>query len=159
MRRTILAVFTMLAVTTLGACATSPVAQSSQFASRGKIPVRSVSLTQVPARSGGSSPEVARFVRAHYRQLQFCHDAALARGVAPTGTATVEVTLAEDGYVLRARVIERAWDGDDAGVEDCMLTTVRRWVFPKSGTMDRYVHTFGVSFGVARPAQTAQRTR
>lgn len=159
MRRFIRTTIALLAVATLGACATPSAARTSQYSSRGTLSTPSVRLTSTPARDGRSAARVAKFVRSHYGQLQFCHDAALAQGVAPTGTATVEVTLAEDGYVLRARVTERAWDGDGAGVEECMLTTVRRWVFPKSGTMDQYIHTFGVGFGAERPQPARHASR
>jgi hypothetical protein len=156
MRRSHIAMVTVLAAT-LGACATPQAARSSAYAGRGAVAPSPVRLTSAPARSSRSSAAVSNFVRARYTQLQFCHDDARVRGTAPTGNARIEVTLAEDGYVLRARVTERAWNGDGREVEECMLTTVRRWVFPKSGTMDEYVHTFAVSFGDAKAARFASR--
>ena len=157
MQRSMLVILTAFTLTASG-CATQQ-ARSSSYVRGSVAPASTVSLVSLPGRSGRASADVARFVRSHYGQLQFCHDVALARGVAPSGTATVEVTLAEDGYVLRARVTDRQWSGDGAEVEECMLTTVRRWVFPKSGTMDQYVHSFGVNFGARPQALAAARTR
>ena len=89
---------------------------------------------------------VAHSVAQREADLQFCRDQERASNAAFAGTATIEVSLAEDGYVLRARVIEREWNADGAAVEDCMLQNIRRWRFPETETFDKYVHTFAVKF-------------
>lgn len=133
-----------------GACTLPHAPRTSRLAHGEVAPARAVQVTPArPPRSTRTTAAVARFVRAHQRDLQFCQDAARLRGAEAAGTGTVEVTLAEDGYVLRARVTERAWRGDAGALEDCVLGTVRKWVFPASGTLDEYVHTFVVDFAPA----------
>lgn len=137
----------------VSACAIPQGARTSRFSHGEVAPVRAVQVTpERPARSTRSTAAVARFVRAHQRDLQFCRDEARLRGAEVTGAATVEVTLAEDGYVLRARVTQREWSADARAMEECVLGTVRKWVFPESDTLDEYVHAFAVDFapGAAR---------
>lgn len=149
MRPASIAPLALLALATT-ACMVPQAARTSRFA-RGEVaPARAVQVTPArPARSTRSTASVARFVRAHQRDLQFCQDAARLRGAEAEGTGTVEVTLAEDGYVLRARVTQREWSADARAMEECVLGTVRKWVFPASDTLDEYVHTFAVDFGPA----------
>ena len=154
MRRNIALTFAALTLA-MSACI-MPAARTSQYASVGGTAAPSADLSSAPELSNRSTAGVARYVNARRDQFQVCRDDALLRGVTmPTGTATIEVTLAEDGYVLRARVTERAWtgEGDAAALEECMLTTVRRWVFPKNGTFDQYIHSFEVKVEESRTAR------
>lgn len=161
MRRSMFVLLATAALTT-GGCATGSPAWSANHASSfgaRSAPATGAHESAAPApRWSRSADAVARFARANAPTLQYCHDdAALRNTAAVVGSATVEVTLAEDGYVLRARVLDRSWSGDGAAAEDCILANVRRWTFPKSGTFDQYVHSFSVTLQAG--TETARRTR
>jgi hypothetical protein len=156
MRRPMLVMLASAGLVASG-CATSGTALSASHAGFGTVSAPSGGVSSTPApRESRSAVAVARFVRANAPTLQQCHDDAALRQAAVVGSATLEVTLAEDGYVLRARVLERSWSGDGAAAEECILSNVRRWTFPRSGTFDQYVHTFTVT---QRPAMTASARR
>src|SRR5215217_6390476 len=63
-----------------------------------------------PVASGGSLA-VGTFVRSREPQLQFCYGETRAASPALAGSATVAVTLAADGRVLKADVVRRSWAG------------------------------------------------
>ena len=99
--------------------------------------------------SSRGSAKFGRFVREREPQLQFCYREARATSPGLIGSATVAVTLANDGRVLAADVVRRSWSGGDgsADVERCVLERVRGWRFPALDSKDeRQVHSFAVIF-------------
>ena len=148
MRRSTFALLTILAAATTG-CAVPQAVRSARFASYGE-PAAATDAHAAPAplrRSKGQINALVSFVSDHRAQLEFCRD--LERSETPTfaGTANIEVTLEDNGYVLRARVADRSWNADGARMEDCMLTAIRRWDFPDAGPLDEFVHSFRVTLG------------
>ena len=148
MRRSTFALLTILAAATTG-CAVPQAVRSARFASLGQREEAPV-VHAAPAplrRSKGQIKTMTEFVREHRAQLEFCRDLERAENPAFGGTANIEVTLEDNGYVLRARVTDRAWNADGARMEDCMLTAIRRWDFPDAGPLDEFVHAFRVTLG------------
>jgi hypothetical protein len=95
------------------------------------------------------SPSFGNFVRTREPQLQFCYQEARASSPQLTGSATVAVTLADDGGVVDARIVRHSWSNGARGsdvVERCMLEKVRSWRFPSIGSRDEHVHSFSVIF-------------
>ena len=90
------------------------------------------------------------FVRAHEPQLQFCYREARAASPSLVGSATVAVTLAADGTVIKADVVRRSWSHKGAEVvERCMLSRVRAWKFPAielEEAQTQQTHSFAVIF-------------
>lgn len=148
MRRSTFALLAILAAATTG-CAVPQAVRSARFATFGDPAAVSASHA-APAplrRSKGQINDMVGFVRDHRAQLELCRDLERAENPAFGGTASIEVTLEDNGYVLRARIADRAWNADGARMEDCMLTAIRRWDFPDAGPLDEFVHTFRVTLG------------
>lgn len=134
-----------------GACTTiQGFRPASPFSRLSAAPVAAAAPSQESAvstlRPMGASRSVNGYVRARQDGLELCRAQERMHTPGFDGKATLEVTLAEDGYVLRARVLDSKWSHSGGPIEDCLLTTVRRWRFPESDTMDQYVHTFDVKF-------------
>jgi hypothetical protein len=134
-----------------GACTTiQGFRPASPFARLSSAPVAAAAPSSESSvrtlRPMGASRSVNGYVNARRDGLDLCRSQERMHTPGFDGTATLEVTLAEDGYVLRARVLESKWTHGGGPIEDCLLTTVRRWRFPQSDTMDQYVHTFDVKF-------------
>jgi hypothetical protein len=152
MRRSTFALLTILAAAATG-CVAPQAARSAMRASFARemtpAPAASIDAAAPLRRSPRHSASIVKFVREHRAQLEYCRD--LERATRPdfAGNATVEVTLEDNGYVLRARVRNRSWSADGASMEDCMLTAIRRWDFPDSGPLDEFVHAFSVTFGAS----------
>lgn len=148
MRRSTFVLLTILAAATTG-CAVPQAVRSARFASLGQredVPV--VHAAPAPLRrTKGQVKSMTEFVREHRAQLEFCRDVERIDDATFGGTASLEVTLEDNGYVLRARIRDRAWSADGARMEDCMLTAIRRWDFPDAGPLDEFVHTFRVTLG------------
>ena len=148
MRRSTFVLLTTLVAATTG-CAVPQAARSAAFAGFGdNSPAPASHAAPVPLRrTKGQIGAIQNFVRDHRAQLQYCRD--LERVNNPTfgGSANIEVTLEDNGYVLRAKITDRAWNADGARMEDCMLTAIRRWDFPDAGPLDEFVHTFRVTLG------------
>ena len=98
-------------------------------------------------RGSHATPAIGAFVRDHNAQLQLCYDDARAAQATLAGKATIGVTLADDGRVLAASILDRMWHGGNGdGVERCLLGTVRRWRFPELEADQQHAHTFAVVF-------------
>lgn len=148
MRRSTFALLTILVAATTG-CAVPQAVRSAQYAGFGDNTGATASHA-APAplrRSKGQINAMTGFVRDHRAQLEYCRDVERIDNPAFGGTANVEVTLEDNGYVLRARITDRSWNADGARMEDCMLTAIRRWDFPDSGPLDEFVHAFRVTLG------------
>ena len=148
MRRSTFVLLTIIAAATTG-CAVPQAVRSARFASFGQ-PAAATDAHAAPVplrRTKGQIGALVNFVRDHRAQLEFCRDVERLENPAFGGTANIEVTLEDNGYVLRARVADRAWNADGARMEDCMLTAIRRWDFPDAGPLDEFVHTFRVTLG------------
>ena len=146
MRRSTFVLLTIIAAGTTG-CVVPQAVRSARFASYGDAAPATHSAPAPLRRSKGQIAGIVEFVRDHRAQLDFCRDLERADNAAFAGTATLEVTLEDNGYVLRAKVTDRAWNADGARMEDCMLTAIRRWDFPDAGPLDEFVHTFRVTLG------------
>jgi hypothetical protein len=148
MRRSTFALLTIIAAATTG-CVVPQAARSARFASFGDA-AAATDAHAAPAplrRSKGQINAMVDFVRDHRAQLEYCRDLERATNPAFGGTANLEVTLEDNGYVLRAKVTDRSWNAEGARMEDCMLTAIRRWDFPDSGPLDEFVHSFRVTIG------------
>ena len=149
MRRSTFATLAILAVAATG-CFAPPAARSTPFGGFGDVPRASAPAeptAEVPLRRDSRhAAAIVRFVRDHRAQLEYCRDVERIHNPSFSGKATIEVSLEDNGYVLRARVLDRSWSADGAAMEDCMLTAIRRWDFPDSGPLDEFVHGFTVSF-------------
>ena len=98
-------------------------------------------------RGSHASPAIGAFVRDRNAQLQLCYDDARVQQATLAGKATIGVTLADDGRVLAASILDRTWRGGNGNdVERCLLGTVRRWRFPELDTDQQHAHTFSVVF-------------
>lgn len=98
-------------------------------------------------RSSRGSPRFGDFVRAREPQLQFCYGEARRKHPNLTGSATVTVTLGDDGGVASTAIVRRSWAGKGGNdVERCLLSTVRGWRFPPVDPQDAHVHSFAVIF-------------
>lgn len=129
-------------------CVALALAGSGCTARRAAKPVPvSALVPEVPSRG---SAKFGSFVRAREPQLQFCYREARAASPELAGSATVAVTLAADGSVLKADIVRRAWSGrgsDD--VERCLLSRVRVWKFPPTDAAAdeaTRIHSFAVIF-------------
>ena len=101
------------------------------------------------SRASRGTAQIGDFVRAREQQLQFCYSEARVEQPDLSGSATVSITLAEDGAVQDARIVRSAWSGKKnaaRGVESCMLARVRAWRFPAGDPRDPNVHSFAVIF-------------
>ena len=146
MRRSTFALLTIIAAATTG-CAVPQAVRSARFASFGEAPPAVQSAPEPLRRTKGQIKAITDFVHDHRAQLEFCRDLERLENKAFGGTATLEVTLEDNGYVLRARVADRAWNADGARMDDCMLLASRRWAVPDAGPLDEFVHTFRVTLG------------
>ena len=146
MRRSTFVLLTVLAAGTTG-CVVPQAVRSARFASFGEASPAAHSAPAPLRRSKGQIAGIVDFVRDHRAQLEYCRDVERIDNAAFAGAATLEVTLEDNGYVLRAKVTDRAWNADGARMEDCMLTAIRRWDFPDAGPLDEFVHTFRVTLG------------
>lgn len=100
-----------------------------------------------PDGSSHGSAGFGRYVRSREPQLQFCYREALLKSPKLAGSATIAVTLADDGRVQNAEIVRRAWSGRGSDVvERCVLTLIRAWSFPPVDPRDEHVHSFAVIF-------------
>ena len=72
---------------------------------------------------------VRRVVRAHINEIRHCYDQGLARNPNLKGRVNVRFRIGGDGKVLAAEIAEDTLG--DPTVGTCMLSSVKRWVFPK----------------------------
>lgn len=106
-------------------------------------------LASGPARASRGTAAIGDFVRAREQQLQFCYSEARTEQPDLTGSATISITLAEDGAVRDASILRSAWSGKRGGardVESCVLSRVRAWRFPAGSPNDPNVHSFALIF-------------
>ncbi len=100
-------------------------------------------------RASRGSAQVGDFVRAREQQLQFCYREARIAQPDLTGSATISVTLAEDGAVRDASIVRSGWSSKSKSareVESCVLDRVRAWRFPAGRSDDQHTHSFAVIF-------------
>ena len=160
MRRPTIALLTALTLTA-SACVTPGAMGSARYSSYSDAPTASAPTDGpvVLRRNDRKAKSIVNFARDHRAQLDYCRDLERAHNPAFAGTAKIEVTLEDNGYVLRARVTERNWNADGTSVEDCMLTAIRRWDFPDIGPLDEFVHSFEVTLGNEQAQVRAPRDR
>ena len=145
--------FALLALALSASACTVPGAMRPTRYASFEAPVSSeVPAAPILRHSERHTKSIVKFVKEHRAQLQYCQDLERAANKDFAGSATIEVTHEENGYVLRARVTERSWNADGARIEDCMLTAIRRWDFPDIGPLDEFVHSFTVTLGNGEPA-------
>lgn len=160
MRRHTIALLTALSLSAT-ACVVPGAMRPARYSSFSDVPATTAPTDgAIVLRSNGrKSASIVKFVREHRAQLEYCRDLERIHNPAFAGKASIEVTLEENGYVLRARVLQRDWNADGANMEDCMLTAIRRWDFPDSGPLDEFVHAFDVSLGDGQAQVSAPRSR
>jgi hypothetical protein len=141
MRRLVLVSIMTLATAASGCAARGTAASQSRLSSSPSIPPRPTSL-----RGSLAPPAIGAFVRERHAQLQVCYDTQRAADAGLAGKATIGVTLADDGRVADAWILERSWQGDGKVVEGCLLGTVRRWRFPEPAARATRSHSFSVVF-------------
>jgi hypothetical protein len=93
--------------------------------------------TRVPQVIGGK-PQVRgsldkeiirRVVRQHRKEIKYCYEKELQKNKNLKGRVVVKFTISATGSVVSALVKETTLNS--AGVERCMTTKIRRWVFPE----------------------------
>ena len=154
-----LTIVTSVALTLLvTACVTGREHASTPVALRGPKPMRTsttaptgaaVSPAVLSNRPSRGSAAVGNFVRAREQQLQFCYREARVEHPQLSGSATIAITLADDGSVREAGIVRSAWAGKAKAsrqVESCVLARVRSWQFPAGRPDDEHVHSFAVIF-------------
>lgn len=146
---------TLLVALALGGCSVRGSRPPVANANRATLTPAAPSYAATDNLASASSSEAAshgsqafgRFVRSREPQLQFCYREALAQSPALSGSATVAVSLTDDGVVRDAAIVRRAWSGKGSDVvEQCVLSTVRSWGFPAVDPKDPHVHSFSVIF-------------
>lgn len=79
--------------------------------------------------TGALTPEqVLRVVRRNLNPIRHCYAEALASDASARGRVLVEFTVAPDGWVASARIVQRTLS--TVSVETCITATVRGWAFP-----------------------------
>ena len=72
---------------------------------------------------------VRRVVRAHINEIRHCYNQGLARNPNLKGRINVRFRIGGDGKVLASEIAEDTLG--DPTVGTCVLSSVKRWVFPK----------------------------
>jgi len=72
---------------------------------------------------------IRRIVRQHMNEVKFCYDQELARKPALAGRISVQFAISPVGQVIASTL--QSTSMDDARVENCVVSAVRRWEFPK----------------------------
>lgn len=97
-----------------------------------------------PVVTGPSSPLAGPqvYISTQMPSIKVCYLSGLARNADLAGKITVEMLIEPGGKVLDART--RASTMGDAGVENCVLESVRRWQFPEAadGSVTVLVYPF-----------------
>jgi outer membrane biosynthesis protein TonB len=127
-------------------CATREAAESQAVGRLSTAPAPATSTPRATlARGSRATPSVGNFVRERQAQLQVCYQDEKDRDL--TGSATIAVTLADDGRVEKAAIAKRGWShGNGRAIEKCLLATVQRWQFPTLTPNEEHKHSFTVVF-------------
>ena len=127
-------------------CATHEAAESKAVGRLSTVPAPATSTPRATlARGSRATPSVGNFVRERQAQLQVCYQDEKDRDL--TGSATIAVTLADDGSVEKAAIAKRGWShGNGRAIEKCLLSTVERWQFPTLTPNEEHKHSFTVVF-------------
>jgi TonB family protein len=72
---------------------------------------------------------IRRVVHQHINEVKFCYDQELARKPALAGRISVQFAISPVGQVITS--VMQSTSMDDARVENCVVSAVRRWEFPK----------------------------
>lgn len=72
---------------------------------------------------------VARVIRQHRRELQYCYEKELEANPDLAGKLEFKFTVAPEGDVVSALIVESTMH--DKAVESCATSKIRRWVFPE----------------------------
>jgi TonB family protein len=87
----------------------------------------------IPGRAsvrGKMDPDVVRrIVRRHINEMKFCYEEGLRAQPAMAGRGVVEFTIDATGAVIGS--VLQSSTLDNATVENCLVTAVRRWKFPE----------------------------
>ena len=145
MRYSMLIGITVLGMGSVG-CFNRPAAESQAVGRLSAVPAPAASTPRATlARGSRATPSVGNFVRERQAQLQVCYQDEKDRDL--TGSATIAVTLADDGTVERALIAKRGWShGNGRAIEKCLLSTVERWQFPTLTPNEEHKHSFTVVF-------------
>ena len=111
----------------LGGCGTAPAIPDA--------PRSPTTTTAAAAERTDEPPSIQTMVRDHVRarneEVQRCADGRWRMGRAPKGTVRAKFTIADDGRVVAAKVVES--DFADTQVGACVLERLRGWRFPTAG--------------------------
>jgi outer membrane protein OmpA-like peptidoglycan-associated protein/thiol-disulfide isomerase/thioredoxin len=72
---------------------------------------------------------IQRVIRGHVAEIRYCYEKQLLRKPGLEGKVTAELVISTTGAVQSARIADTTLH--DAEVEGCIVTTIRRWQFPK----------------------------
>ena len=104
-------------------------------------------------RATGSTPDerrsldtqvIPRIIRRHMYEVKFCYEQELAKKADLTGGISVQFSIAGTGQV-KSPVMRDSTMGN-ARVEECVLSAVRRWEFPRPANGATVVVTHPLSF-------------
>ena len=72
---------------------------------------------------------IRRIVHQHMNEIKFCYDQELARKPTLAGRISVQFAISPVGQVITS--VMQSTSMDDARVENCVVSAIRRWEFPK----------------------------
>ena len=72
---------------------------------------------------------IRRIVRQHMNEVKFCYDQELARKPTLAGRISVQFAISPVGQVITS--VMQSTSMDDSRVENCVVSAVRRWEFPR----------------------------
>jgi hypothetical protein len=113
---------------------TSSVVQQSQLRPGAPTMVMVPMVRLAPATvTGPLAPEVVRRVMIrNINQLRFCYEQGLTRNANLVGRVVERFTIANNGTVTASQTAHTTLN--DGGVEQCVASAVRRWMFPEAAS-------------------------
>ncbi len=90
---------------------------------------------------------VRREIRRHIKEIKYCYEQQLLRAPSLSGRVAVRFVISPTGTVAVATVAESSLQ--DARVESCMTTAVKRWQFPVAARAGATIVTYPFAFSPA----------
>lgn len=96
-------------------------------ASSNKIP--NVATGSLETQGSLDRDVIRRVVRTHQNEIRFCYEQGLQKNPKLAGTVKIKLVIAGTGSVMSVAVASSTLD--DASVEQCIASKVKRWTFPE----------------------------
>ena len=91
--------------------------------------VKRITSRRITAKGSISREEVARVINRHLKEVQFCYEKALIKDPGLRGKLVLEWTIKSSGSV--GRVKQKTSTLKSARVASCIISSLKRWRFPK----------------------------